>query len=51
MYIIQVSGSMKPSWCAEIHKLVIKYNLTELWNNENKINEPQTQALNLKQGW
>ena len=39
------------NWCFQLYNLVIKYNLLDLWNNENKINEVPEGATNLRQGW
>jgi hypothetical protein len=39
------------NWCQTIHKLVIKYNLQELWRDERKIFILPAGANNLLKGW
>ena len=34
------------NWCKKIHKLIIKYNLNDLWKNENKIRVTPRQQPN-----
>ncbi len=41
----QYNNNRTNNWCASIHRILLKYNLIELWNNENEIINPRIDSL------
>ena len=39
------------NWCATIHKLAIKYNLLDLWQNENTISDISANSNTIRNNW